>query len=233
MRIASGGWRRAGVVLGFLFAVLAVMIGFGLEHITSDAAGNQALPGGSTGAALARYITAHQGEFNTALILQGLVVVLLLFFIASLHEHLSRSGRPMSPFGQLMLGSSFLTASILLVGQIASIAMVDVTPRDDTQSIRALWQFSFAMEATVSLGFGLLFIAVGAAIWRTKALPVWLAAFSIVLGSAEWVTGAAAGGPGPIGPAVWAIVVSGTMLVERRRPARAQDRTEKLASQTV
>lgn len=171
MRIARGAWRRAAGALGLLFAALGVMVGYGLEHTTSDASGHQDLPGDASGQLLAGYIVQHQSDFNLTLVIGGLLVVVLISFVTAVHEHLSTSGRPFRPFGVLMYGAAFFASSLLLITDAAEYAMINVTPRSDTESLRVLWQFTFAAEAPVAFALGLLMVATGAAMWRSRALP--------------------------------------------------------------
>jgi hypothetical protein len=220
MRIAHGSWRRAAAALGLLFAVLGVMVGYGLYHTTSDASGNQALPSDASGAFLAKYITVHESEFNTSLVAGGLLVLFLVFFAVALSEHFSSSERPLRPFGELMLGAAFLASALLLVVEMVEFAMIDVTPRDDTQSLRVLWQLAYAGEVPVAFALGLLITVTGVAAWRTRALPRWIAVFSLIGGAVQITLGPIFGGGGPAGVSLWAIVISGALFVERKRATK-------------
>ena len=221
MRIAPGRWRRTAAGLGLAFAVLAVMVGFGLEHITSTAAGVQSLQPDASGTSIANYVRANAMPANAALVLEGVLALLLICFTASLLEHLTSPGKATAAFGRLVTGSSVLTASVLLAGQIASEAMVNITPRDDVQSIRVLWQFAYGMEATVCLPLGFLMIATGVVIWASRRLPRWVAVVSLILGLLEITVGTATGGPGPAPAALWALILAGPLFLERKRAERS------------
>jgi hypothetical protein len=166
-------WTRIAALTGVVFVVLLVPA----VLVTSGSPNSNA-----TAAKVQHYILANKSHYSLGALLSVLAVVFGLFFFGYLRAYFR--GLP----GLEWLASLFFGGAIVFGVGGALAAGLDATAGDNPASLSAgslqlLNTLSMDLNsAAVAVGLGVLYLSAGFIIYKSRALPVWLAWVSWLLG---------------------------------------------------
>jgi hypothetical protein len=166
-------WTRIAALTGVLFAVFLVPA----VLLTSGA------PSSNASAAKVRaYVLTNKNHYSLAALLTALAVVFGLFFYGYLRAYFQRLP------GNEWLASLFFGGAIVFGAGGALAGGVDAAMGDSPASLSAgsLQLLNTMSEdlnvILIAAGLGILYLSAGFIIYRSRALPVWLAWVSWLLG---------------------------------------------------
>jgi hypothetical protein len=187
--------RRVTPVMGIGSVVLFIVAIFVIE--AGDTPDSDA-----SGAEVAAYLDGALGRLAVALVLWGIGTIALIWFLDGLRTHLSRASEQL---GRLAFFFGFGVALLLLASFLPDAAGAFASDEVDgelepgaAQAIGSLGD-GFFFGAEVMLAG--LFLVVGLASVRARALPVWVGWFSLLLAVVALIP--------PVG---WAVVIWGFPL---------------------
>ncbi len=196
-------WGRLGsLVAGVLFVVL-LAVGFVLSGNTPNS--------DSSGLKVISYYHSHNGRLTAAAYLITLSLFFGLFFFGSLRGYLRQSAVAERLAAVALAGGVlFAAAGALAAGSLFALADVPAKLTSGAAQALNVIQSDLATGALLA-GLGVVYMASGLAIERSRLLPRWLGWVSIVLGVVAltpigWLTLFAL--------AVWTLIVSA--LIYRR-----------------
>jgi hypothetical protein len=166
-------WTRIAALTGVAFVVCLVPA----VLLTSGSPSSSA-----TAAKVQTYILAHKSHYSLAGLLSVLAVVFGLFFYGYLRAYFR--GLP----GMEWLASLFFGGAIVFAVAGAFNGGLDLTIGDHPSALNAgslqlLNTLSMDLAAAaLAIGLGVLYICAGFIIYKSRALPVWLAWVSWLLG---------------------------------------------------
>lgn len=200
-------------MIGIVYAALAVVAGFGLEHTTT-------LKPGASAAELPSFVTTHSG-LGGDVIAASVVLLVLLVFAAVLRRLVAGAGDLVA---SLVGWSASAAVGTMLVGLGATAGMVQLPARTSASSMEALWRTAIGAQELACFPLALLMGAAAAGIWRSGALPRGVAVASLALAGVE--LGAAlvpfargAGhfdAVGPLPSIAWGLILGASLLLARR-----------------
>jgi hypothetical protein len=206
-------WSRIAALTGVIFAVVLVPA----VLVTSGA------PDSNASAAKVRaYVLTHKNHYSLGALLSILAVVFGLFFYSYLRAFFRRLP------GNEWLASLFFGGAIVFGVGGALAGGVDASLGDSPASLSAgsLQLLNTLSEdlnvATLATGLAILYLSAGFIVYRSRALPVWLAWVS-------WVLGVAAASFlftffALVATVLWVLYVS--ILLASRNPAFGASATE-------
>jgi len=183
---------------------------------------------------LASYFASNQGSILAgSVIAAGVGGVLFLWWLGSLRLFLRRRESDGGRLSAVALASGSVTLVILMVYLAirASLAF-GLNGTVDPSVSRGFYGVAYTIDALNVFPIGALLVAASVSAIRSKAFPVWLAWFGLIVGIARWVTGldvvlkeSVLGDEGAIGfvaflaVMIWIVVASVVMF--RRTAARS------------
>jgi len=194
-----GRWSRFAPLLGLVFVVMvAVSVSMSNTPNTSNSP-----------ASILAYYQAHTGQVRASAFLVPPAAVIGLFWFAYLRNWLQRRDVH-ERWGAIAFAGGILFAVTGAVAAGVQLALVD-TPRHLTPATATALNF---LEGGIpamlaSMAFGVMAIAAGIAMIKSRSLPTWLGWFSVVVG----ILGALPVGDFFALPAigVWTLMVAGVM----------------------
>jgi hypothetical protein len=199
-------WTRIAALTGVLFAVVLVPA----VLLTSGAPSSNA-----SAAKIRAYVLTNKNHYSLAALLTTLAVVFGLFFYGYLRAYFQRLP------GNEWLASLFFGGAIVfgvggaLAGGVDA-AMGDSPASLSASSLQLLNTMSEDLNVIlVAAGLGILYLSAGFIIYRSRALPVWLAWVSWLLGvlAASFILAFIA----LVATALWVLYVS--ILLASRNPS--------------
>jgi hypothetical protein len=194
-----GRWSKFAPLLGLVFVVV-VVVAVSMSN-TPDTSNSPA--------SILAYYQAHTGQVRASALLVPPAVVIGLFWFAYLRNWLQRRDVH-ERWGTVAFAGGILFAVTGAVAAGVQLALVD-TPRHLTPATAAALNFlEGGIPATLaSMAFGVMAIAAGIAMIKSRSLPTWLGWFSVVVG----ILGALPVGDFFALPAigVWTLLVAGVM----------------------
>jgi hypothetical protein len=166
-------WSRIAALTGVVFVVFLVPA----VLVTSGSPNSNA-----TAAKVQHYILAHKNHYSLGAVLTVLAVVFGLFFYGYLRAYFRRLP------GLEWLASVFFGGAIVFGVGGAMAGGLDATIGDhpgslSAQSLQLLNTLSTDLNVVaISVGLGVLYLSAGFIIYKSRALPVWLAWVSWLLG---------------------------------------------------
>jgi hypothetical protein len=204
-------WTRITALTGVVFALLVVV---------AIPIGNKDRPGtDASAAAVRRYYLTHHTQVNVNAFLISLAVVFGLFFYGYLRAYFRRFP------GNEWLAATFFAGAIIfgvsgVIGSGVKFTLTDNTASLTSSSLQVLNTMTNDLNwAAQSAGLAVLYLAAGFIIYRSGALPKWLAWVS-------WIFGILAASVflsfiALIGTILWLLVVS--ILMASRNPSLDED----------
>jgi len=197
--MVSGRWSKVAPPLGLIFVVL----------VAASASVASTPNTSNSPASILAFFQTHTGQVRASAFLVPPAVVFGLFWFAYLRNWLQRDDVH-ERWGAIAFAGGILFAVTGAVAGGVEFALVD-TPAHLTASTATALNF---LEGDVpfilaSMAFGVMAIAAGIAIIKSRSLPTWLGVFSVVVG----ILGALPFGDFFALPAigVWTLLVAGVM----------------------
>jgi hypothetical protein len=172
MTARNARWESYCPLTGVLFVALAIV---------SFAVGSPArLPAtDSSAATVVSYVTAHRGSLDTVVLLTSIQVFAGLFFFGLVRSRLRAGSEYLAAVGYA--GAVLFTAGgAINAGTIQ--ALVDNPDKLDPIVVQTLNVLAKDLSIVFFAGVGVLLLAFGLAIIRTRTLPAWLGWLGIILG---------------------------------------------------
>ncbi|HEV3266529.1 MAG TPA: hypothetical protein VG014_13465 [Acidimicrobiales bacterium] len=192
-------WSKLAPLLGLVFVVVV-----GASVSTANTPNTSNSP-----ASILAYYQAHTGQVRASAFLVAPAVIFGLFWFAYLRNWLQRDDVN-ERWGAIAFAGGILFAVTGAVAGGVEFALVD-TPAHLTASTATVLNF---LEGDIpfilaSMAFGVMAIAAGIAMIKSRALPSWLGVFSVVVG----ILGALPVGDFFALPAIgiWTLLVAGVM----------------------
>ena len=171
MNTQSRMFQRLGG-LGIVFSVLFVLV----NVLTVGDPGSNA-----SGASVVRYYHAHRAAETAAVFVLAAAVLAFSFFLVSLRKQLSSTSDGRFLASIVTAGGAVYATGLLVMGAL-TIAVVDAAKHGMTGAAQTLNLLSADAWVPVVVGVSLVALGTGVAALRTRALPRWVAWFSIGLG---------------------------------------------------
>jgi len=165
-------WERYGPLTGVLLVALAVV---------SFAVGSRArLPAtDSSAATVVSYVTTHRGSLDTVVLLTSIQVFAGLFFFGLIRSRVRAGSDYLAAIGY---AGAILFAAGGAVNAGTMQALVDNPGKLDPVVVQTLNVLAKDLSIVFFAGVGVLLLAFGLAIIRTRTLPAWLGWLGIILG---------------------------------------------------
>ncbi len=166
-----GGWtaERWAASSGVLFAILSVVAGL--------------LPGeppdyNGSASAIGSYLSDKHAEWTVSTLLSGLLLVLLLWFMASFAAMFREAGQ--QRLSTVIFGSGVAIVTIAAIADAITYAAVQLNPVVDPGTVQALYGTAFFIYLRFFWVIAALALATGLATLRSGALPQWYAVATFV-----------------------------------------------------
>ena len=220
-------WERYGRATGIVFVVL---------FIVSFVIYGSAPKVGASTADITSFYVGDRGKVLTAMVLFGLAIVFLLWFVAAIASALRDAGKAGWGSATIAAGTALGTVFLVLIALNAALAY-SIAGYGDQGVITALSDMCWIVGVTVSYPAALLIGAASLGLSGTKLVPTWfsqigiLAAILILLGGTTWATsgfwapdGAYSAWITPIIAMAWLVLTSGFLYVRSPATALAPER---------
>jgi hypothetical protein len=225
--MANVNWERYGRATGIVFVVLFI--------VSYLIYGSQPKIGAST-SDITSFYDGDRGKVLTAMIIFGVAIVFLLWFVAAIASALRDVGKAGWGSATIAAGTALGAMFLVLVALNAGLAY-SIAGYGDEGVITALSDMCWIIGVTVSFPAALLIGATSLGVWGTRLVPSWfspigiLAAILILLGGTTWATSGFWAADGaysqwitPIIAMAWIVVTSGLLYLRAPATATAPER---------
>jgi hypothetical protein len=168
----NDSWEQMGAASGLLAGVLFV-ISF-IVFLTTDPGGTPRLPNIENAQQAPAFLAAHLSEIRVELLLNGLGIVLFLWFLGTLLPRLrAAEGEPARGSTIAALGA-VVGSALLLAGFALTATTALSTSPSQAETVPALYTAAALLVAFGGGVFSLFFLGVAEVILRTQAMAKWL-----------------------------------------------------------
>lgn len=176
---------------------------------------------------ISKFVDANRASLGGSLFLEGLTAILVVVFVGLLCHLASDEDRAHDLLIRLFFASAVLTAAVsLAVGLPTGVALVQFAPSSAAVAIQILWMLNFADMVAIAFPLAFMFGVASVVIWRKHLVARWIAGVTTILGVLEvvaslgtWVESLQGAPQLPLFLSIWALLVSGGLLLERRQAA--------------
>jgi hypothetical protein len=210
MRFVRESRRRWTGGLGIIVAACAPPFGFDLGHMTASVShGPQA-----------SFVSDHRGILALGLLGMSILALALLGFAYGL-RYIGEGDGAGEAASRIGFGSAIAAAVLILVQVGIGAAVVHPVAPLDANSFNDLWLLRGGIRSVESVPVALLMTCTAFAIYRLRRLPLWSMWFSALTAFVMWMESVinllgGSSGALPATTAIWAMVLSLTILLERR-----------------
>jgi hypothetical protein len=180
--VVGVNWERWGRASGLGMVVLFIVtfIVLGETPKVDDSA-----------ATIASFYDSHRGRVLTSMVIYGIALLLLLWFIGTVANVLREAGEGRLAATSIAMGATFVglqAGTIALTGALAH----SVAGEGDAGVVRAVHTLNWSVDATSAFPLAGYILAASVGLWRSAILPSWfrwpglIVAVLVVLHGTNW-----------------------------------------------